>query len=258
MSIGKGFILNTLFTGKNFFRFDELPSTNSYALELLNENPPNGTVILTSDQTAGRGQRGNSWWAQAGQNLTFSVIYYPDFLEAKNIFYLSKITSLALHEALQELLPMQDICIKWPNDILLNNKKVTGILIENQIEGSMLKSCIMGIGLNVNQKNFPAEISDFATSMRFFADNDFQFGDVLKIVLKKLEAWYLKLASGKKNHIDQEYLTHLYGYQQTLPMKTGEKYFEGVVSGVDSSGRLAVEDGNTMRYFDIKEIQFLL
>ena len=258
MSVPKRFILNTLFTGKHFLSFDELPSTNSYAIGIMGDNPPEGTVILAWNQTAGRGQRGNSWQVQSGRNLTFSVIYYPAFLEAKDIFSLSKITSMAIREAIADLLPLQDVSIKWPNDILLNNKKVTGILIENQLEGSRIKSCVIGIGLNVNQQIFPDEINDSATSMRQFADQDFPIEKVLNIVLEKLEAHYLQLKAGRKDHIDRTYLKHLYGYQTPLTFRVKDKYLEGVITGVDAQGRLAVDCEKRLRYFDIKEIQFLI
>ncbi|MCB0573965.1 MAG: biotin--[acetyl-CoA-carboxylase] ligase, partial [Saprospiraceae bacterium] len=172
---------NTLFIGKVYHRFDQLPSTNDHAAELIAKStPPEGTVIRAASQTAGRGQFGSRWESAAGKNLTLSVILYPDWLEAGAQFHLSMATALALHDTVYSIVqnlpdesllkagepstvyrlpstvhrPPSTVKIKWPNDLYLGDRKAAGILIQNSLSGAHLQSSILGIGLNVNQPEF--------------------------------------------------------------------------------------------------------
>jgi len=110
------------------------------------------TTVTSEFQTSGKGQRGNSWEAEKGKNLLFSFILYPSFLEVKQQFLLSQLISLSIKEELDKW--TKDISIKWPNDIYWKNRKICGILIENDIEGHTFSRCIAGIGLNINQEKF--------------------------------------------------------------------------------------------------------
>ena len=130
-------------------------STNDSARELLLQHDTSeGTVVITDNQTAGKGQRGNSWFSAEGANLTMSLIMKPNFLTVSKQFYLNMISSLAVKRVLNDRLPDAHSQVKWPNDVLLNNRKVCGILIENGIKRQFLEYSVVGIGLNVNQKAF--------------------------------------------------------------------------------------------------------
>lgn len=255
--ICKGYMSETIFTGKHSIRLEEIPSTNTYAQELLKEKPPEGTLVLAYKQSAGRGQKGNIWLTEPGLNLTFSVILYPKFLAAKQVFLLSKITSIALCETLQEFLPMQEVDIKWPNDMLLNHKKVAGILIENQLEGSRIGSTVIGVGINVNQANFPEEIQHKATSLFQVKQERFDTESILQAFLSKLEGKYLELKGRGKSGIDQLYIRHLHGYQEEMIFEKEGAPFAGMIVGVDEMGRLAIAEGQQLQYYDFKEISFL-
>jgi BirA family biotin operon repressor/biotin-[acetyl-CoA-carboxylase] ligase len=115
--------------------------------------PPAGTVITAQEQTNGRGQRGSSWTAFKGDNLLASIIVYPNFLPPDETFMLSRITALAIRDAI-EALTDKDVFIKWPNDIIIGDKKVCGILIENNWSDFKIQSAIIGFGINVNQDKF--------------------------------------------------------------------------------------------------------
>ena len=144
--------MNTLFVGQTMINLAETDSTNTYANNLLKQGLVNeGTVIITEHQTKGRGQMGNTWLAKKGENLTFSVVLHPVFLSADKQFYLSKITALAVFNTLTEFIDasQHDIKIKWPNDILVNKKKIAGILIEY-------------IKLPNGSKNFVKQFSNYA------------------------------------------------------------------------------------------------
>src|SRR5687768_17275673 len=121
--------METLFIGKNLLFLHEVESTNTYAMNLLrNVNPIEGTVVYTDHQTMGKGQRGAVWTSKTGQNITASIILKP-LLTQNNTFYLSKISALAVYDVLTDILPIgqYDIKIKWPNDILVNRRKIAGI-----------------------------------------------------------------------------------------------------------------------------------
>ncbi len=128
-------------------------STNTH-LASIAENAPHGTVVATVEQTAGRGQRGNSWESEPGKNITLSILLRPQNINARAQFAVSEIVSIAIVNTLQYYIPSLDIAIKWPNDIYVDNKKICGILIENSLMGISINHSIIGIGLNVNQKHF--------------------------------------------------------------------------------------------------------
>lgn len=247
----------TQFTGAQLIELSEVPSTNSLAMELLADKSAEGTVIWARHQSAGRGQKGNSWEVAPGQNLTFTLIYYPRFLENREIFSLSKMVSVALHDFLTEKLPDADVVIKWPNDLLVNKQKVAGILIENQFEGNRLKGTVIGIGLNVNQLVFPEEIKNKATSMKLASGHDFEIRDLLWDLLAHLEAGYLRLRAGQKSLLDRQYYDRLYGYQEMISLEVDGVVGDWMIMGLEASGRLAVTQGQKMRYFDFKEIRFV-
>lgn len=251
-------MLKTLFTGHHWIRLQDTSSTNSYALDLLAQNPLEGTLITAEYQEKGRGQKGNVWTAPPETNLLLSLIYFPRFLSLSNLFSLSKVVSLGVQAAIKDFLPEANVQIKWPNDILINQRKVAGILIENQLEGSTLKASVIGIGLNVNQQNFPPELENVATSMRRFSDAMLNREDVLQRILEKVESSYLSLKNGKQAQIDRDYYDHLYGYQESIRLKDETGSFESMIVGVDMQGKLAVQRGQKLHYYDFKEVSFLL
>jgi BirA family biotin operon repressor/biotin-[acetyl-CoA-carboxylase] ligase len=134
----------------NLIALDSVPSTSSY-LATIADTLPDGTVVVTREQTAGRGQRGNSWEAEPGANLTFSLLLRPEGVKAVEQFAISEAVALGIVTALQAYMPGVDVRIKWPNDIYANGRKICGILIENAILGTEIRRSIAGIGINVNQ-----------------------------------------------------------------------------------------------------------
>ena len=246
----------TLFLGKNVINLSKCHSTNTFATELLAlKGVQEGTLIATEHQTAGRGQRGNSWEAAAGKNLTFSLILKPSFLPVQEQFYLTIITSLAIYDSLTELLP-QGLSIKWPNDIYHNKKKLGGILIENSLKNTILEWSVLGIGLNVNQAEFQNEK---ATSLLLASGREFSLQDLLGKLLLKIESRYLQLKNGLRQDLRKEYLGRLYRMGEMHQFRSGNDTFQGRIIGIDKLGHLAVcaLPGEEVRYFGIKEIEFL-
>ena len=250
--------MSPLFIGQHSIELPSTPSTNLAAQKLLKDRPPEGTLVWTREQTAGRGQAGNSWIAQPGLNLTFSIILYPEFLSAREVFYLSKMTSIAIRGILAKYLSGNEILIKWPNDLLADKEKIAGILIENQFEGALLKSTVIGIGVNVNQVIFPSGLNTPASSMKLSSGMEFETKEVLESLLSALESQYLNLRAGKLALLDRQYFAGLYGYQDRVKVEIEGKEKECYLVGVDKSGRLALKDGEQLRYFDLKELRFVL
>jgi BirA family biotin operon repressor/biotin-[acetyl-CoA-carboxylase] ligase len=242
---------NTLFTGKQLVFVPECHSTNTLASELASKSIlSEGTVVITSNQTAGRGQRGNTWETAAGMNLTFSILIKPTFLSVKNQFYLTIITSLAVIDFLQEQ-SLVELKIKWPNDILADKKKICGILIENSVQQETIHQSIVGIGLNINQKNFTIST---ATSLSIIKDQTFELNEALNYLLANFEKRYLQLRSGKLSELESEYLENLFGFGKTQTFISNENEFEGIIEGVNENGELKVSNKGNVSSFKFKEI----
>ncbi len=148
--------------GCEIIAYASLASTNDEAKRLAHEGLSGGTVIVADLQTQGRGTQGRTWWARKGEALLFSVILYPP---KDQIDILVTLATTAICETLRDFLPADSIAIKSPNDVILNDKKVAGVLVESAICGTFLEYAIIGIGLNVNVRQFPRELANSATSM---------------------------------------------------------------------------------------------
>jgi len=261
---------NSLFIGKVYYRFDELTSSNDYALELIaatrNEDkspaakskPPEGTVVRADSQSAGRGQIGSRWEAAPGLNLTFSVILYPNWIEAQAQFSLSMAVALALYDACVALDVPQTPTVKWPNDLYFENRKCAGILIQNSISGKHLQSAVVGIGLNINQIAFAHDLGN-PTSLALESGRTFELDHVAEILFVCLERRYLQLKSGRKKDIEADYFARMYrlGLPSEFVRASNETVFRGVIRGVAEDGRLVVETAIGMELFGLKEIKIL-
>lgn len=250
--------MSTLFIGQNRVFLPETHSTNSYATELLkNVNVIEGTVVHTHNQTQGKGQRGNTWNAEPERNATFSLILKPTFLNSKNSFYLSKITALALYDVLTEILNISqfDIKIKWPNDMLVNRKKIAGVLIENSMNETLNWS-VIGIGLNVNQDDFGTIRT--ATSLKLLNSTDYSVESVMDVLFIHFEKWYLKLKKGDFDAIDCAYRQHLFAIDTECEFEKGSVRFKATIEGVNESGLLVLKmNDGSLKNFDIKEVSFI-
>lgn len=247
-------LAKTLFLAKRVISMPTCHSSNDTA-QLLAQKPDTaeGTVIICEEQSKGKGQRGNTWESTAGKNLTLSVILQPKFLKIKDQFSLNMVSSLAVGATVSHYVPAATVKVKWPNDVLVNDKKIAGILIENSLAGQSIESAIVGIGLNVNQASFQAPR---ATSLRLQAGVDLELNQVFETLMCQLEKYYLMLKGGRQAEVKTEYLTHLYGYQETRKFLT-EYRFEGRIEDVTDSGLLVVRGPHGRQQYDLKEITFL-
>lgn len=233
--------------------YKSLPSTNS---EVKKPGYRHGDAVIAKEQTAGRGQRGNKWSSNPGENLTFSLVWEPTFLEAKRQFLLSEAVALALTDVLKKY--EINSKIKWTNDIYVGRKKICGILIEHDlgVEGRLART-IVGIGLNINQKEFDAWVPN-PTSMALVGGKTFDVGEVFQELYDALEVRYGQLQSNPEQ-IEKEYDALLFrkGELATYRLPNG-KSFEGVILGVKSSGELLVESEGMVVPYLFKEIEFVV
>ncbi len=246
----------TMIIGSNILFHNELISTNTFAALLLRQQkPPEGTVIQAGFQTAGKGQKGNKWESEAGKNLLFSIILFPDMIKPEEQFSISMAISLGICDFLKRLIP---VCrVKWPNDIYAGDDKIAGILIENSIRGGNIESSVAGIGLNINQVKFPSSLPN-PVSLKLITGKEYDPDDCLKELLASLDKRYKKLISSPAEELKNDYASSLYRLGEWHNYKSAGNYFNGRIVGVTGSGSLRVEDEKMhIRQFSFKEIEFI-
>ncbi len=236
---------------------DETHSTNSYLAELCNkQRPVELTTVSTEYQTAGRGQRGNSWESEKGQNLLFSLVLYPHFIQIKQQFIISQLVSLAIVESLNSY--NGGFCIKWPNDIYWKEKKIAGILIENDIIGNMLGRCIIGIGLNINQTDFRSDAPN-PISLREIIHKKVDKAVILSDILKRISTYLQQLKKGEKEDIKKKYTQYLFRNKGLHQFKDNSGSFNASIKHIEDNVQLILEDetGQERMYF-FKEVSFII
>lgn len=214
-------------------------------------------AVWAEHQSAGRGQRGHTWHSEEGENITFSVVLTPTFLPIHEQFLLSEVVALALVHTLREF--GIECRIKWTNDIYAGDNKIVGILIEHALSGDTLARTIAGIGLNVNQLEFPADLPN-PTSMARERGQKFDREDVIKRIVANIEALYNRLERGEKENIESEYIATMYhlGEPHLYAYPDGEQ-FVATIRGVRHSGELCLEHGDgVVREYAFKEVEFVL
>ncbi len=234
----------------------DLPSTNTYLSEMLRKKKPaEGLVVHTNFQSAGKGQKGNRWESQDGKNLLFSIILYPDIIRPTEHFLISMAVSLGIYDLLIEIVP--DCRIKWPNDIFADDGKIGGILIENSIRDGLIKNTVAGIGLNVNQTDFPRDIPN-PISIKSITGKDHDTGSLLLKLIRKLDRRYKELLSGKYKKLRTDYVSSLYCLYELRRFQTSAGHLTGRIISVTDNGYLQVEDQEKMIHeFAFKEIDFI-
>jgi BirA family biotin operon repressor/biotin-[acetyl-CoA-carboxylase] ligase len=250
-------IFSGLFVGQNLLTLKEVDSTNNFLKNLLtNSKPvPEGTVIMAESQYAGRGQQNNKWHAEPGKNLTFSLLLQPHFLDIAYQFDLNRAISMGVYDTLRTLRG-DELKIKWPNDIYYGDKKLGGMLIENLLQGSRIKHAIIGIGININQDNFPDDAVN-ATSVKQILQKENNLTGILADICNNIEAWYLKLKAGKTDDVRNTYLLRLYWYNEEKRFKAAGQEFTGIITGVKDNGLLVLKHDDTETTYNLKEIEFL-
>ena len=247
---------NTLFVGKVCICLDTIPSTQTYLKTLYAKSKPiEGTAILSYDQTNGYGQRNAAWMGEKGSNVALSIILYPNFLSYINAFYLSLAVAISVKKAVEQI-SGKSAYIKWPNDLMLDDRKVGGILIETSFQNSGIEKAYCGIGLNVNQTQF-GDLKAKATSLLLSTGITYDLDEVSIKMMEWIEKYYLQLKAGKHKEILEEYNQSLHQKDEIVYLKRMDNnYFNAKLLRVNEEGRLELQmENNTQETFLHGEIQ---
>jgi BirA family transcriptional regulator, biotin operon repressor / biotin---[acetyl-CoA-carboxylase] ligase len=243
----------TLFIGKVSRYLPSCQSTNDLLLELSHKTHiPDGFVLYTGYQTAGRGQRGNQWESVKDQNCLMSLFLRVNQLPVTEQFYLSMAIALGVQKNIEDLCK-DTVSIKWPNDILVQNKKIGGILIENSINGQHLAKSIVGIGINVNQTE---NLSEKATSLLQLGVET-TIETFLEKLMEHLEKYIIELNNKNYSFLKNQYLSKLFRLNQTHSYSKNGQTFLAEITDVLPNGKLCMNTEVGLQEYDFKEISFI-
>jgi BirA family biotin operon repressor/biotin-[acetyl-CoA-carboxylase] ligase len=237
-------------------KLSAIDSTNDYLKQLSREKTlDNFTVVITKEQTKGRGQMGSKWVSEVGKNLTFSVLVKNINLPNEKIFDWNVAVSLAVLDVLEKH-KIENVSVKWPNDIMAESKKVGGILIENQIKSGEGFDSVVGIGLNINQTNF--EHLPKATSLKNLTNKEYDILEWAEDIANNIRLYYNDLNEMTSVYWEK-YHQKLFKIDKPLAFEnTDKKRFMGIIQGVTHEGKLSVMlEDDTVVFFGIKDIQML-
>jgi len=241
----------------HIIKLNEIDSTNNHLEHLLEtEEISEGTLVITEYQRHGKGSLYNAWHSEAGKNLLLSFLLKPKELQIENQFYLSKSISLAIHDMLADYLNQDIIHIKWPNDIYVSSKKMSGILIKCNLRNTLIQHAIVGIGININQKTFPKNLR--ASSIILESGKSNEIDVILENLLNKIDQRMDQFKIGNYSIIDADYHDRLLGYQNWMQFSVDQKIFDGKIIKVGNDGLLFLEnkDGIVTKY-EAKEISLI-
>jgi BirA family biotin operon repressor/biotin-[acetyl-CoA-carboxylase] ligase len=235
----------------------EVGSTNDYLKEVINSKDlADGAMVIADHQTAGKGVDKNTWESEAGKNILMSIIFYPDFVPAENQFIISMAVALGISDFLTDQLPAEQIQIKWPNDIYADDRKIAGILITNEILGTKIKHVIVGIGLNVNQVAFSADITN-PTSLAILSGRAYNLQEETIRLRDFVTERYEQLRVGSFDLIRNDYYSRLLGINENRKFRYQGNEIDAMITGVDEFGRLQLDTDGGLIVCDLKEISFI-
>lgn len=240
---------------KNYLYIPKTHSTNILLKEKLRqEKLPEFFAVRTAFQTAGKGQMGNSWESERGKNLMFSMVLYPHHVAIDKQFILSQIVSVAIVNVLSNYI--DNVFIKWPNDIYVGDKKLGGILIENNLRGARIEYAVIGIGINVNQLVFKSNAPNPVSIIQIIQKKS----SVKKLFLEITEEIRKIYSENNQLFVKEEYMSRLYRNQGLFAFRdAGKNQFIAQITGVEEDGRLLLKKGNgEASGFYFKEVEFVI
>ena len=230
--------IHTKWAGKTVHFARETDSTNLWIKRLAKEGASEGTLALAEFQSAGRGRLGRSWEVPEGTSVMMSILLRPKF-EPQYAPTLTLVMGMAVAKAVKNL--GFDVSIKWPNDVVVSHKKICGILTEMGVRDGKIDYAVIGVGINVNIKEFPEEMADKATSLYLESGRKFDRSQIPGLVMEAFEEYYEKFAATcDLSGLKEEYESILANYNQPVRVLAKEPY-EGVARGITDGGELLVE-----------------
>ncbi len=239
-----------LFEDKTNIYVTECLSTNDFLIQLLSKNQvEEGSMVRTDFQIKGKGQRNNTWCSRKGKNLLFSFVLFPE-IKLSDQFLLHIVTSLSIYNVLKNI-GLNNIKIKWPNDIYINKKKICGILIESQIFKKKIRRSVIGIGININQNDF-GDLN--ATSVFNETTKKMNKNEVLNLFKSNFNKEYSEINKLKKI----SYKEKLYGYNELLNFKSSHKRFSGKIIDVKDDGKISLMVNDKIKNFEFGNLELLI
>ncbi len=240
------------------FKLDATNSTNSYLKELVRQGAPgNWTVVSTRKQMQGRGQQGAVWFSDRGKNLTFSILIKEIGLKASDQFLLNCAVSQGIFRAMKAF-DIPRLKVKWPNDIMSGSSKLAGILIENSLVSDRITHSIVGIGLNVNQEEFPSYLPD-AVSMKQRTQNHYDLNAILKTLVDCIKAEIGLIETGQYETLRTNYTEHM--YRRNAPhmfrVPTGQPFLAEITGTTDKGLLVLRKEDGSQAFYSFKEIEYL-
>lgn len=241
----------------NIIKLDAIDSTNDFLKEISKKQVvDNFTIVVAKTQTKGKGQMGSTWDSESGKNLIMSVLVKDVLNDVSEIFHLNIAVALSIIQLLEEY-NLPKLSIKWPNDIMSDNRKLCGILIENSFKSDNKIESIVGIGLNVNQKNF--DKLPKASSMAVVMNNEFALDTLIEKAIFHLKKNCSLIIANQEVQLWNDFHKYLFKINTPMPFEdANQNRFMGIIQGVTDDGKLKLllEDDSTITY-SIKEIQML-
>ncbi len=236
-SLRKG--LKTKVFGNKIFSFDTIDSTNNCAKAVAGCGAVEGTVVIADNQTDGKGRHGRTWLSSPAENLMFSLVLRPK-VAAECLNLLPLYVAVAVADAIEKSTGLKVEC-KWPNDLLVNGKKLAGILIEGSVKQNTVEYVVIGIGINVNQTAFPPSLGTKATSVKLESSRAFVREDLFRSILHSLEKTYFQASPSGFQSILPEWISHTSMINKPISVSLQGSVISGVVKGVSPEGGLILQ-----------------
>ena len=247
--------LETELIGRNFIYCDEIESTNTELLVGKQQYKKNGTVFLAEKQLAGKGRKGRTWQSARGLNLTFSILLMKDVVAGININHLNLAASLAVASAIENLHQLKTE-LKWPNDVLIDKKKVAGILTETSIKGTKIERAVIGFGINLNQTVFQGDFNFPPTSLKIELKDDIDRENMLAEILNNFEELLLDLES-KPKAILNEWRNKCQMIGDKITITENDKIKTGIFHDIDDDGFLLLKKADSIEKIHFGDVSFV-
>ena len=243
-------------------RSDSIGSTNTCLRELNGGDPDYDYEVAVADfQTAGRGQKGNSWESEQGKNLLFSILTHPRGLKVREQFYISEAIALAVSDSVMAAVGPEysdKVSVKWSNDVYWKDFKMAGILIENTLQGESILDTVAGVGLDVNQEVFLSDAPN-PISLKNITGREFDRDALLNDIVERFIGYMERLSGQERAETDRLYRARLYRREGWHPFRDAAGEFEACIEGIRADGclMLRTRDGEH-RVYEFKQVQFIL
>ena len=235
---------------------DTVDSTNAYAKTLPADESKELTLVTAEFQEAGRGAGTNSWESERSQNLLFSLIAYPQQLQANQMFALSEVTALAIRDALCSY--TEGFQIKWPNDVYHNDKKIVGMLIENDLQGKWVRRSIIGVGVDINQTRFLSDAPN-PISLAQILGKEVDRDQVLNSIMQQFNHYYGMMEREQFTELHNRYMQYLYRKGELHAYSDDKGTFHARIIDVAPTGHLVLEcENGEQRRYAFKEVRFII